>query len=542
MEAVRVVSVAEMRAIEQEANARGVTYALMMQRAGEGVAKVIQRRYQEEGPRVALGLVGSGNNGGDTLVALTHLAQWGWRVGAYLVRPRPIEDPLVGELEAVGGVILQLAEDPAWEKLHQWLDQAHVLLDGIFGTGVKLPLRGEVAELLGGLKDRRSLPPVVAVDCPSGVDCDTGEVDEVTLPAEVTVCMEAVKIGLLRFPAFEYVGELEIVPLGLPQDLQAWQGTNLFVAEAGYCRSRLPARPRQAHKGTFGTAMVVAGSVNYTGAVWLSAKAAYRIGAGLVRVALPGSLHPALAGHLPEATWVLLPSELGVIDRDAAEVVLESLERVTALLLGPGWGTEATTAEFLARLLGRSEEHLKRHPLGFVMPEKEVNAGKPTLPPCVVDADGLRLLAQLPEWWSALPPLSVLTPHPGEMSVLTGLSVAEIQANRLEIARRFSAQWGHVVVLKGALTVVAAPDGQAFIIPVANAALARAGSGDVLAGLVVGLLAQRVPPLDAAVLGAWVHGQAGLLAARQLGHAASVLAGDILEQVPEVLRLMSGRV
>lgn len=537
MEAIRVVSVSEMRAIEQEADARGVTYALMMQRAGEGVARVVQRRYQGEGQRVALGLVGSGNNGGDTLVALTHLARWGWRAGAYLVRPRAVNDPLVSELESAGGVILRLAEDPHREHLHHWVNQAHVLLDGIFGTGVKLPLRGEVAELLGELRGCHPLPAVVAVDCPSGVDCDTGEVDEVTLPAEVTICMEAVKRGLLRFPAFEYVGELEIVPLGLPQDLQALQGLNLFMAEANYCRSRLPTRPRQAHKGTFGTAMVIAGSVNYTGAVWLSAKAAYRIGAGLVRVALPGSLHPALAGHLPEAAWVLLPSELGVIDRDAAEVVLESLERVTALLLGPGLGTEATTAEFVARVLGRSEEHLKRHPLGFVGAEKEKSTEKRSLPPCVVDADGLRLLARLPEWWSALPPLSILTPHPGEMSVLTGLPVADIQADRLGVARRFAAQWGHVVVLKGALTVVASPEGQAFIIPVASAALARAGSGDVLAGLIVGLLAQRVSPLDAAVLGAWIHGQAGLRAAQQLGHEASVLAGDILEQVSEVLRI-----
>ncbi len=536
MDAVRVVSVAEMRAIEQEADAKGITYALMMQRAGEGVAKVVQRRYGEIANKVVLGLVGSGNNGGDTLVALTHLVRWGWRARAYLVRPRPQDDPLVSELAAAGGEIISLRDDPGRERLHSWLNEARVLLDGVFGTGVKLPLRGEVGDFLGEVAHFHPLPHVVAIDCPSGVDCDTGEVAEGTIPAELTVCMEAVKIGLLRFPAFEYVGKLEVVPLGLPSGLQAYQGLNVYMAEANYCRAHLPPRPRQAHKGTFGTALVIAGSVNYTGAVWLAAKAAYRIGAGLVRVALPGSLHAALAGHLPEATWVLLPSELGVIDRDAAEVVLDSLERVTAVLLGPGIGTEDTTAEFVARLLGKSEEYLKRHPLGFVVREESVNPERPSLPPCVVDADGLRHLARIPEWWHALPAQSVLTPHPGEMSVLTKLPVAEIQANRLEVAQRFAVEWGHVVVLKGALTVIAAPDGRAFIIPVASAALARAGSGDVLAGLVVGLLAQRVAPLESAVLAAWIHAQAGLLAAQTLGHEACVLAGDILEQVPEVLR------
>lgn len=536
MDAVRVVSVAEMRAIEQEADARGITYALMMQRAGEGVARIVQQRYHDVTSKVVLGLVGSGNNGGDTLVALTHLARWGWQTRAYLVRPRSKDDPLIGELAGVGGEIISLSDDPGRERLCAWLNEAQVLLDGVFGTGVKLPLRGEVADFLIEVARFHPLPHVVAVDCPSGVDCDTGEVAEGTIPAELTICMEAVKIGLLRFPAFEYVGELEVVPLGLPSDLQAYQGLNVHMAEANYCRAHLPRRPRQAHKGTFGTGLIIAGSVNYTGAVWLAAKAAYRIGAGLVRVALPGSLHVALAGHLPEATWVLLPSELGVIDRDAVEVVLDSLERVTAILLGPGMGTEDTTAEFVARLLGKSEEHLKRPPLGFVMSEKSVNSERPSLPPCVVDADGLRLLARIPEWWHALPAQSILTPHPGEMSVLTQLPVSEIQANRLEIARRFAVEWGHVVVLKGALTVVAAPDGRAFIIPVASAALARAGSGDVLAGLVVGLLAQRVAPFEAAVLAAWIHAQAGLLAAQALGHEASVLAGDILEQVPEVLR------
>jgi len=290
-----------------------------------------------------------------------------------------------------------------------------------------------------------------------------------------------------------------------------------------------------AHKGTFGPALIVAGSVNYTGAASLAGEAAYRIGTGLVTMGVPGPLHSALAGHLPEVTWLLLPHEVGVISAGAAKIVKENLERVTAMLVGPGFGLEDVTAEFMVQLLGEPAPK-KRAQIGFVQSssaeQKEETAA---LPPLVVDADGLKLLSRIDDWPEKLPAASVLTPHPGEMAVLTELDTQEIQADRVGIAERFAAQWGHVVVLKGAFTVIAAPNGRTMIVPVASPALARAGSGDVLAGLIVGLRAQGVPAFESAAAAAWIHAQAGLYAMDILGSSAAVIAGDLVATIPEVL-------
>jgi NAD(P)H-hydrate epimerase len=270
----------------------------------------------------------------------------------------------------------------------------------------------------------------------------------------------------------------------------------------------------------------------------LAGQAAYRIGAGLVTCGVPTPLYGALAGQFPEGTWLLLPHEMGVIAVDAAKVVSDNLERISAVLVGPGFGVEDTTKEFLARFIS-AEPKRKRSGLGFVQNKPDDGSAElEKLPPLVIDADGLKLLSKIPDWSEYLGESAVLTPHPGEMAVLTGLSVKEIQADRVSVAERFAQEWGHVVILKGAHTVIAAPDGQTAIIPLASPALARAGTGDVLAGLIVGLRAQGVESFPAAVAGAWIHAQAGLTAADILGNSASVLAGDVLSAVVDVLAIL----
>jgi NAD(P)H-hydrate epimerase len=347
-----------------------------------------------------------------------------------------------------------------------------------------------------------------------------------------------VKQGLLKLPAFELLGDLKVVGIGLPEDgagLETWQAVRRSVPVAQHVRQIMPQRPADAHKGTFGTAFIVAGSVNYTGAALLAGQAAYRIGAGLVTLAVPAPLHIALAGHFPEATWLLLPHEMGVIAAGAVEILREDLPRATAMLVGPGLGLEDATKDFVARLIGQNTRQ-RGGGIGFVRQSKEdARPEQASLPPLVIDADGLKLLARIPDWAAHLPAPAVLTPHPGEMSIMTGLSKDEIQADRLGVAGRFSREWGHVVVLKGAFTVVAAPDGQVAVIPVATAALARAGTGDVLAGLIAGLRAQGVEAFPSAMAAAWIHAQAGLRAAEAYGNSASVLAGDVLLAVPDVI-------
>jgi NAD(P)H-hydrate epimerase len=396
-----------------------------------------------------------------------------------------------------------------------------------------------LAETKQALEENQAPVCIYAVDCPSGVDCDSGEMDENSLTATVTVCMEAVKVGLLKMPAFSKVGRLEVVSLELSPDLPSLVRVKNRVTSPAGVMETIPQRRLDAHKGTFGTAVIAAGSDRYPGAAMLAGKAAYRVGVGLVSMAVPDVLHGALAGNFLEATWILLPSEMGGISANAAAILHESMDRATALLVGPGWGTQDTTVRFLQRFLSQSSPTTPQK-WELLPRERVAPASAPVpIPPLVIDADGLRALAKIENWVDLLPKETILTPHPGEMAGLTGLSTSEIQADRLGIARRYAQEWNCIVVLKGAFTVVAAPDGTTITNPVATPALARAGSGDVLAGMITGFLAQGMLPLNAAVAGVWLHGQCGLAAEQSLGGSASVLAGDLVDQIAWVLSRLS---
>jgi NAD(P)H-hydrate epimerase len=540
---MKLVSISEMRSIEKEADSNGLTYEMMMENAGHNLSReVLQLAYAQDDEEdiQVLGFAGPGNNGGDTLIALTHLAEKGWKARAYLIKRKAGGDPLVKRLEDADGEIYLAEKDSDFQQLTAFLETADVVLDGVLGTGFKLPLKPDIAKVLGAVKTILGSiewqPFIVAVDCPSGVDCDTGEIAEECIPADATVTLAAVKQGLLKLPAYDLIGELRVVDIGQLNELMSWQAVKNEVANDNLASSLLPERPTDAHKGTFGTALIVAGSVNYTGAALLAGKAAYRSGTGLVTLAVPAPLHPVLAGHFPEAIWLLLPHEMGSIASGAADVLTDNLERATALLVGPGLGLDDTTREFIATLLDDAHAKISRARMGFLQsPRTKVDQKPATLPPFIFDADGLKLLARIPNWFRLLPGLAILTPHPGEMSVLTGLAIEKIQKDRRAIAGKYAAEWGHVVVLKGAFTVIAAPDGRTTTIPVATPALAHAGTGDVLAGLITGLRAQGLEAYDAARLGAWVHARAGLAAAVIQGSTAAVLAGDVLEAVADVL-------
>lgn len=536
---MKLVTVAQMREIEKEADANGLPYAEMMENAGRGFAEIVNEIAFDDEWEEVLGLVGPGNNGGDTLVALTHLAEEGWHACAYIVK-RKKKDELVARLMEAGGEVTFADQDDGFSNLGMYFESADILLDGLLGTGIKLPLKDEISKvleqslfLMGEMDDR---PFIVAVDCPSGVDCDSGDAAIECIPADLTVTMAAVKSGLLRLPAFEFVGDLAVVDIGLPDDLASFHDLKTEVADHELVAGLLPERNLDSHKGTFGTALLIAGSINYTGAALLAGMAAYRAGAGLVNMAVPLPLHNILAGQLPEATWIPLPHDMGNISANAAEALTRSLERATALLVGPGIGTEDKTKEFLENLLsGKSNSKKQTSQIGFMQTGTPNEEKSQTLPPMVVDADGLNLLSKISDWHKKLPALTVLTPHPGEMAVLTNLSKDEIQKNREEFASKYAKEWGHVVVLKGAFTVIASPDGRMTIIPVASPALSHAGTGDVLAGIIVGLRAQGLDAYDAAVAGAYIHAEAGLLAAEDLGTTASVMASDILNSVVDVM-------
>ena len=510
----RYLSVEKMVEVEKASDQAGHTYDRMMAHAGQSLAEEVLIAYSPnfEDVRV-LGLVGSGNNGGDTLVAMTHLLAHGWQCEAYIISDRG-EDPLAELFTSQGGRVWRISEDQDYARLRVLVEQAEILLDGILGTGIRLPLRPPVPAVLDAvnevLETGDAEPFVVAVDCPSGIDSDTGEAAEECIPADLTVCMAAVKQGLLKLPAYELLGELVVGEIGLDPELPEWSSIQQFVIDESVL-DLIPERPLDGHKGTFGTVDVIGGAWQYPGAVLLAGKAAFRSGTGWVTLVVPESLHPHLVGDFIEATWQPLPHDGPGFSSKSADAYLKTDSKATAVLLGPGFGMEESARNFIHALV------------------PEIKS------PMVIDADGLKHLAALEQWWKKLPDGSILTPHPGEMSVLTSLTVAEIQDDRFGIAEKFAAEWGQVVVLKGAFTVVAEPSGRSAILPAATPALARAGTGDVLAGIIAGLRAQGMPAFDAACAGVWLHAQAGLLAAEILGSTAGVLAGDLIELLPSLL-------
>lgn len=533
---MRVLSTSQMVALEKEANQKGLSYEEMMARAGRGLAEIVYQDFFSKKRQKVLGLVGGGNNGGDTLVALAYLAKKGWKAQAYIVKERNPNDPLISALLREGGEIIDAVDDASYSILKKWVKNADIILDGILGTGAKLPLRTEISQILKNVKLAQSAAKVVAVDCPSGVDCDSGEAPEECMKADLTVCMAAVKVGLLKMPAFEFVGKIKVVDIGLPKSLPTWKQINGDVLCEKCLQRLMPKRRMDSHKGSFGTTIIVGGSINYCGAVLLASKGAYRVGAGLVRAAIPNAIYDALCGQLPEATWIVLPQVDGAIRREAAPLLFDNLKRSSALLIGPGLGLHKETQLFFECLIEELWKGWKiKRGMGFrdTLQEEVENLD---FPPLVIDADGLKLLAGIDMWYEKLPKNSVLTPHPGEMSVISGIPIDEIQKDRIGVAKDYASQWGHIVVLKGALTVIAAPHGDFAVVPIATSALATAGTGDVLAGMVAGFLSQGLDAYSAAKIGAFIHAKAGVIAAEKLGGEAPVMAGDVADAIPEALK------
>lgn len=555
---MRIVTVEQMRRIEQAANSQGLPYATMMEAAGRAVAAWVESEGAR-GRRVLV-LVGPGNNGGDGLVAARYLHQAGARVAVYCWKRDVAADPNWDAVQAVSIPCIWRDQDEGCSELQHLVSEADWVLDALLGTGASKPIAGTLQDVLSTVAHviaaRRTparadallrvvpalveplampRPRVVAVDVPSGLNSDTGYADPTTLPADVTVTLGFPKVGQFLFPGAALVGELVVADIGIPARLAS--DVSLELSTADRIRALLPKRPSDAHKGTFGKAMVGAGSSNYTGAPYLAASAAMRVGAGLVTLAIPELLHPILAAGLREATYLLLPHQMGALVPDAVKVLLEGLSGYDALLLGPGLGRDRQTVEFVARLLSLPASE-RRARLGFVAPATTGEESRSQLPPLVIDADGLNALADRKGWPQSLPTSTILTPHAGEMARLLGTTVAEVNAGRIELARRAAQEWQAVVVLKGAYTVIASPQGQACINPFATSALATAGSGDVLAGAIVGLLAQGLAPYDAAVAGAYLHGLAGQMVAAELGPAGGI-AGDLLCKLPLGMRKLT---
>jgi hydroxyethylthiazole kinase-like uncharacterized protein yjeF len=517
---MKLVTVEQMRYLDRNA---GVPVPQLMQNAGLAVAQEAWLLLSEVAERAVLVLVGPGNNGGDGLVAARHLHDWGSKVDVYMLKSRDAKkDDVYRQVVERDIPVKTATEDKGFQALDELLSQAELVIDSLLGTGRMRPIDGELAEIMKRLAAarQRPLPPrILALDVPSGIDADTGAVDPLCVPAEVTVTMGHSKIGLHALPAAQYCGRIEVVDIGIPPALSKNLPYELMTA--AWARSLLPPRPLEANKGTFGKVLVVAGSTNYIGAAYLAAVGAGRVGAGLVTLACARSIYPIMATKLVESTFLPLPDVEGFLTGESAHSVLQTLNQgYNALLVGCGLGQMAYVQAFIQGLLPRLKDE--------------------TLRAVVIDADGLNALASREQWWQELTVPAIVTPHPGEMSRLTGLPIADIQADRLQTAVGQASAWGTTVILKGAHTVVAAPDGRARVSPFANPALASGGTGDVLAGAIAGLVAQGLEPFDAASLAVYLHGRAGEKVRAELGDAG-LLAGDLLPALPQAIKELSGR-
>jgi hydroxyethylthiazole kinase-like uncharacterized protein yjeF len=551
---MKLVSVEQMRRIEQASDAAGHTYQTMMERAGTAVAAAVESRVAVKNKRILV-LVGPGNNGGDGLVAAHALREADAEVSCYLFRDRP-EDPLLIDVGEQGCFVAVAPNDLQFRVLRRLVRGAHVIVDALLGTGAARPIEGDLARILDIVKSEvmaskrsetrqlveiaaiptssREAPTlVVAVDGPTGLNYDTGALDPAAIPADVTVTFAYPKLGHFAFPGAAACGQLVVADIGTDPKLA--DDVTLEVADAEMIRALLPARPADAHKGTFGKAMIVAGSIYYSGAAALAAQAATRVGTGLVTLCPPRSIYGVIAYKLTEVTYQPLPDDMGVLNTDAAQVLADKIKGYQALLVGPGLSTEKEAVAFVRRLLDVEPPARKAH-IGFQVAPAESEPKKLDLPPLVVDADALNALAEVDGWAERLPRPSILTPHPGEMARLMRLEdKSALDQDRAGAARKMAAEWGHIVILKGAFTVIAHPEGRTVVLPFADPALATAGSGDVLAGAIVGLLAQGLLPFEAALCGAYLHGLAGEIARRDIGDAG-VVAGDVLARLPAAIR------
>jgi NAD(P)H-hydrate epimerase len=509
--------------LEQRSAEAGISVDMLMENAGLSVAEEVRKL---RGGSVAgcpiLILVGPGNNGGDGLVAARHLYDWDAEVSLYFYKRRTEGDKNLKLLEERGLTFTDSESDKGLIALNDALSTSEIVIDALFGTGKLRPLQGTIKEMLEFVRRFKESCPqltVVAVDLPSGLDADSGAVDPACLFADVTITLAYPKVGMFNFPGAERVGRLIVAPIGIKPKLADDITTALITTEG--VKSVLPKRPLSANKGTFGKVMVASGSINYIGAAYLACAAATRVGAGLVTLATGRSLQPILAAKLTEVTYAPLPeAEPGSISAEAAALFVERLREYDVLLIGCGLGQHPSTQEFVRESL---------FSLSPIMPRG-----------VVVDADALNALAKTNKWWQRMNYQAVLTPHPGEMARLTGLSVAEIQADRLKIAQRMAAEWQKVVVLKGAYTVIAASDGRAKLNPSANPGLASAGIGDVLSGAIAGMLAQGLPPFDAACCGVYLHSAAGEMVKSELGDAG-MIASDLLPVLPKVIKKLKGQ-
>jgi NAD(P)H-hydrate epimerase len=501
-----VLTPEEAVALDRDTQDGGVSADLLMERAGRAVARAARELAGGSYDRRAVVVAGKGNNGGDGLVAARQLARWGLRTTVVMLEdPGALREPAATNARRLGEVPGLRVKTFHERGLERELARADIAVDAIFGTGFRGMPEDDWAAAIASLNAARV--PVVAVDIPSGVNGATGVVEGDAVWAELTVTFGAAKLGAVLMPGAERAGIVRVVDVGFPDELIR---ANAWLTEPSDVAAWLPSRGMDTHKRASGVLVVVAGSRAMTGAARLIATAAGRIGAGLVTVGAPESALPAIQAGLAESTFLRLPeTDRGTAAHEAVEPLLDRLSGADALAIGPGLTTDDETVRFVREVVGRCPV------------------------PLVLDADGLNAFTGDVAALREREVEAVLTPHVGEFARLTGVKARDLDADRPSHVRSLAAQSGAVTLLKGSRTVIGEPEGRLLVNVTGSPVLATAGTGDVLTGMIGGLLARGTAVAESAAAAAYLHGLAGLLAGRDLGEGT--LAGDVVDRIPEAI-------
>ena len=515
----KIVTGAQMQELDRrtiaEAHIPGET---LMDRAGAGAVSNLEQTFGSSRGKVVTILCGKGNNGGDGFVVARLLHRGHAKVRVLLLVP-------ISELSRDAATMYRRFVRAAgksavrpYTSKSQTLPLLHdsdIVVDALLGTGLATEVTGRYGDAIDSINEAGR--PVVALDLPSGLHADTGAILGRAVRASVTVTFGLPKLGLYQNRGIDLAGLVTVIDIGIPQTFMDAVRSRTTLITPSFVQAALPTRHLSSHKGTFGHAGIIAGSVGKTGAAAMAAKAALRVGAGLVTVAIPSSVNDVLEAKLLEAMTIPMPeTKARTFSRAALDRLVAFISARSSVAIGPGLSTHPETVELVQTLV----KHLDR--------------------PAVLDADALNALAGRASLLTSCKIPPVLTPHPGEMARLEADTTPQsINANRIGTATRFAQERGVFVVLKGARTVIARPDGAAAVCPTGNPGMATAGTGDVLTGMIAGLLAQGMPSWEAACVATYLHGYAGDLAATRNGRAG-LIAGDIIEQIPQAFKTVQG--
>ncbi|MEW6001766.1 MAG: NAD(P)H-hydrate dehydratase [Nitrospirota bacterium] len=525
---MKVVTSEEMRNIDKETiEGYGISGLVLMERAGLAVAYRIKEKF---GCRKVVVVAGSGNNGGDGLVVARNLHNEGWEVKVFLTsKPEDLKgDALVQyKTAAKFGIYIQPVKE-LFDNYASILTGHSIIVDALLGTGLSKNVSGILADVISSLN--KSGLPIVSIDIPSGISSDNGHVMGVSVKADYTVTFGLPKRGHLLYPGAEHAGKFFVEDIGFPEKLLKSEGLKVDLLEKKNIASLIPERRRYSHKGNYGHILVVAGSKGKTGAALMAAKACLRSGAGLVTIGIPESLAGVFQSRVTEEMTLMLPEKGdGTLSEKASENILDFLDKMADLLaIGPGIGVSAETEKLMKNLIRNSRK------------------------PMVIDADGLNSLKGDREILKKAKVPFIITPHPGELARILnqrsearsqkseaekqrGITIQDIEKDRINIAMSFAKETGTYLVLKGVPTIIASPEGRAFINSTGNPGMASGGTGDVLTGMISGFLGQGISPLDASIIGVYLHGLAGDIAASEKGEIP-LIAGDIIDRIPSAFK------